>query len=177
VTRFGSNGQWYPLIALHVFGISTVTPALFSYVWSNAKSYIPPLSDQTLLIEAMGEFPKAFYKEELAVFEALPDPFTIYRGFAGRNRKSRSWTLSKETATWFSTRWNKPDPHVVSLKVQKSDVLFYSHVDGRNENEIILRTPRCARLKRKARKFTKAQAKAQSERMARLWAEHFHDQA
>lgn len=62
-------------------------------------------------------------KEELKIFNSLPDEFTIYRG-VGHKRKEKglSWTLSKDTAEWFMNRYEGKDNHILTAKVKKKIV-------------------------------------------------------
>lgn len=62
-------------------------------------------------------------KEELKIFNSLPDEFTIYRG-VGHKRKEKglSWTLSKDTAEWFMNRYEGKNNHVLTAKVKKKIV-------------------------------------------------------
>jgi hypothetical protein len=85
--------------------------------------------------------------EDRAVFESLPDSFTIYRGYQPRkNRDGFSWTLSKEVAEKLSN--NGKGTNLFDLRVQltggkvrqkivtKSEV--FALTNERDEQEIIL---------------------------------------
>lgn len=76
-------------------------------------------------------------KEELKVFNSLPDEFTIYRG-VGHKRKEKglSWTLNKDTAEWFMNRYEGKNNHVLTAKVKKENCLAY--FNSRGENEIVV---------------------------------------
>ncbi len=58
-------------------------------------------------------------KEELKIFNSLPDEFTIYRGVGHKRKKGLSWTLSKDTAEWFMNRYEGKNNHVLTAKVKR----------------------------------------------------------
>lgn len=78
-------------------------------------------------------------KEDYNVYAALPKEFTVYRGVAvGRNPDGLSWTRDKETAFWFSKRFDH-DAEIGYVKqaiTQKKNVLVY--FNSRNENELVI---------------------------------------
>lgn len=76
--------------------------------------------------------------DEYAIYENLPDEFTVYRGVAnGRVEKGLSWTRKKSEARWFSNRFNTPNKKGYILKgtIKKDKVLAY--FNRRDENEIV----------------------------------------
>jgi hypothetical protein len=74
--------------------------------------------------------------DERAVYAALPDTVTLYRGYNHRNARSFSYTLDYKQAYWFANRFGSVGK-VKTITVSKSDILGYK--DGRNEKEIVLR--------------------------------------
>lgn len=76
--------------------------------------------------------------EELKVFEALPDPVEIHRGYRGADWDGHSWTLSREKAEWFARRYEMiyGAGRVASGKVPRSGVVAY--LNDRQEDEIIV---------------------------------------
>jgi hypothetical protein len=84
---------------------------------------------------------------DAARLEALPECLTIYRGAIQEHAVGRCWTLSRNIAEFFATRFldinGEPDvsnPRIVmSRKVSKHQVLFYTN--ERQEQEIVLRAP------------------------------------
>lgn len=64
-------------------------------------------------------------EEEQAVYEALPDVITIYRGCSARYLLGASWSLDKDVASKFPTlsRYRVDDPVIVTARVKKQDVL------------------------------------------------------
>lgn len=80
-------------------------------------------------------------EEDKAYFDALPNEFTIYRGYATSDRKGKkglSWTTSKETAEFFANRFSpygEPKGKIARKKVKKEDVFGFTN--RRNEYEII----------------------------------------
>jgi hypothetical protein len=78
-------------------------------------------------------------------FEALPDTFTVYRGYVNfpndvfDNADGLSWTLDRNVAEFFASEM-MPDvvSNVVERIVEKSDVFAYVEKNGNNEKEIII---------------------------------------
>lgn len=82
-------------------------------------------------------------EEDYAIYEALPETFTIYRGVAvGRNPKGLSWTQNLKTAKWFAHRFDKEDKkgYIQVGIAEKKHVLAYFNT--RNEDEIVYNTPK-----------------------------------
>lgn len=84
-------------------------------------------------------------KQELKIYNSLPENITIYRGMTVAELESGdfgiSWTLSKECAEFFAFKYgrnfsteNKPKV-VHQLEVLKVEILAYFH--ERNEQEVI----------------------------------------
>ena len=75
-------------------------------------------------------------KDDLLVYNSLPDKITIYRGIQpNESAKGFSWSLSVDTAAWFAQRF-EPKGGVYSLTVNKKHVIAY--INTRNEKEIIV---------------------------------------
>lgn len=74
-------------------------------------------------------------REEYAVYDTLPESFTVYRGVTrGRNQKGMSWTRDLKKAEWFSGRFG--DGYVLEGTAEKKDVLAF--FGRRNEEEIVI---------------------------------------
>lgn len=74
-------------------------------------------------------------KEDLEVFNNLPDEFVVYRGVStGRNEKGLSYTRNKDKAEWFANRFGKG--YVIEKTIKKENVLAYFNT--RNEDEIVV---------------------------------------
>ena len=74
-------------------------------------------------------------REEYAVYDTLPESFTVYRGVTrGRNPKGMSWTRDLKKAEWFSGRFG--DGYVLEGTAEKKDVLAF--FGRRNEEEIVI---------------------------------------
>jgi hypothetical protein len=102
-------------------------------IWQNESTWVELLqSDRSGREEMMSD-------DERARFDALPDTFTVHRGFAydGRDR-ALSWSLSETRAEWFAGRFAKDDnePRVATGTVSKADALAF--LGARNEDEIII---------------------------------------
>lgn len=69
-------------------------------------------------------------------YKSLSDGLIVYRGIQHNAKKDGfSWTLSKEKAKWFASRFNNHGK-VIERKVQKKDIVAY--INDLNEQEIIL---------------------------------------
>lgn len=74
-------------------------------------------------------------KEDLDVYNNLPDEFIVYRGVSkGRNKKGLSYTRNKDKAEWFANRFGKG--YVIEKTIKKENVLAYFNT--RNEDEIVV---------------------------------------
>lgn len=82
-------------------------------------------------------------EEELALYENLPDTFTVYRGLSSlSNKKGISYTKSLDVAKFFANRF-KTDcftPIILKAEIHKKYALAY--FNGRNEDEIVVDYPR-----------------------------------
>lgn len=84
---------------------------------------------------------KLMTKDELSVYEKLPDTVTIYRGVTDlKGARGLSWTLNKDTAQWFSTRFHPQQSYVLYAKIPKQKIFAY--FGDRNEYEVVVDTTR-----------------------------------
>ena len=77
-------------------------------------------------------------KEDYQAFLALDDVVTVYRGVTSKNAqnvKALSWTLDRDTAEWFATRFGE-NGTVYEAQIQKQYI--YAYFSGRNESEVII---------------------------------------
>ena len=75
-------------------------------------------------------------QEEQSVFDKLPETITVYRGLQrNASTEALSWTLDKNVAEWFATRFNH-DGKVIEATIPKKHILAY--FDRRNESEVVL---------------------------------------
>ena len=77
-------------------------------------------------------------KQELNTLNNLDDTITIYRGvtsYNAKNIKALSWTLDKDIAKWFATRFNENGK---TYQAQIKKKYIYAYFDRRNESEIIV---------------------------------------
>lgn len=77
-------------------------------------------------------------QEELKIYNSLPNEITIYRGVEDNKKngvKALSWTLNKDKAKWFATRYE--DKGIMfTAKIKKEDVLAY--FNSRKEEEVVI---------------------------------------
>lgn len=82
--------------------------------------------------------------EDFSIYCTLGPRFKVYRGFRHMSfKKGFSWTLSKEKAQWFASRFGGTGK-VTSKVVPRYHILAY--LDGRGEQEILLRPDRVYKL-------------------------------
>jgi len=75
------------------------------------------------------------WDEQLA-YESLADTVTVYRGCqSGLNEDGISWTLKRDKAEWFATRFSE-DGIVLEKEVSKQDIVAV--FTGRNEFEAVI---------------------------------------
>jgi hypothetical protein len=82
-------------------------------------------------------------EEELAVYEHLPDTFTVYRGLSSlSNKRGISYTKSLDVAKFFANRFKTDGftPIILKAEIHKKYALAY--FNGRNEDEIVVDYPR-----------------------------------
>lgn len=72
-------------------------------------------------------------QEDICFMESLPSLVTIYR--SANSMSSLSWTISKDTAEWFSKRFSR-DGGIICREVPKNAIWAYTNERG--ENEVIL---------------------------------------
>lgn len=117
--------------------------------WSgfdNIGNHIDDLSDSPLfLIRGQEGVVKCemMTPEEFAVFEALPDVITVYRGCYKPNKWGLSWSLSKTVAEQFPTlnRYRQDgQPLLVTAQAMKKNIIAVKL--DRKESEIITWRPR-----------------------------------
>ena len=75
---------------------------------------------------------------EYKQFKNLEDVLTVYRGVTSYNSKSikvMSWTLSLDTAKWFSNRFGEKGT-VYKAHIRKQYV--FALLNGRNESEVVV---------------------------------------
>jgi hypothetical protein len=77
-------------------------------------------------------------EEDRGYLTRLPDNIRVYRGVnRASNQKGLSWTLDREKAKWFSTRFTsaKTKSRLIIAEVDKKHV--HAYLSGRSENEIV----------------------------------------
>ena len=112
-----------------------------NFVWttSEAPNSDPNLSRRELLALFRSVSPSLLMdKEELQVYEELPDLVTVYRGVTPYNAKmvkGLSWTLDRDTAEWFAHRY-RSHGQVYQAQIEKAHI--HAIFLGRNEAEVIV---------------------------------------
>lgn len=75
-------------------------------------------------------------KDERAVYDTLPDRFTVYRGLQSRAvKRGLSWTINLHKAEWFADRFRRKGV-ILTAKISKDRI--YAYKEGLGEAEIIL---------------------------------------
>lgn len=116
--------------------------AILSDIWMSSEN---PNDDANVSIdEAIQYFRRAKKRHlmtpsELDVFKSLPDKVTVYRGVSqGRNPLGLSYTLDKDKAKWFQSRYaDESHPgFLIERTIDRGSVLAY--FERRNESEIVV---------------------------------------
>lgn len=77
-------------------------------------------------------------ESQYEAFQQLEDTVTVYcevTSYNADNVKALSWTLNRETAEWFTHRFDE-DGTVHEVQIEKQHI--YAIFTGRNESEVIL---------------------------------------
>lgn len=83
--------------------------------------------------------------DEYQIYKDIPERIKVYRGLQKNAEVSAlSWTLDRNVAEWFATRFHNQDPKIAEGWINKSAVLAY--FDGRNEKEIVLDPKACKNI-------------------------------
>jgi hypothetical protein len=88
-------------------------------------------------------------KGEAKKLDHMPDEFEIYRGYSISNRwKGLSWTIKKDKALWFATRFKRPNEtaKLAYGTIKKEDVIAY--LESRQESEIVVFPGKIKNLKK-----------------------------
>lgn len=110
---------------------------ILSWIWSSTEF---PHQSGIMKINRLFKkiIPRLFMnKDDLEVFNNLPDKIKVYRGLQGSKSKIKalSWTLSLEKAKWFANRFSfKGD--VFEMEIDKKNI--YAYINSIGEKEIIL---------------------------------------
>lgn len=74
--------------------------------------------------------------DEQMAYDGLGETVTVYRGYQpGLNKDGISWTVNREKAEWFATRFGKKGK-VLEKQVSKRDIIAV--FTGRNEYEVVI---------------------------------------
>lgn len=109
------------------------------YIWKNSEYTNDGFvfsKKQLLSLFKRSTKEKLMDKDELEIFQGLPERITIYRGVTSINSKNIkvfSWTLSLKQAKWFASRFNDSVQKVFQAELPKDGVLAYFS----DEEEII----------------------------------------
>lgn len=111
---------------------------ILKYAWTSTE--FPHQSRITDLIDMFDRADQAKLMDgnDRQQFDALPEEIEVYRGLQdGRaKRNGLSWTVDRNVAIWFATRWKSPDARLCAGIILKSNVYMYN--DGRKEKEVVL---------------------------------------
>ena len=110
-----------------------------AWIRTEAPNNDPNLSKRDLLSLFKATDPALLMSEEdYQQFKDLDDVVTVYRGVTSmnaKNVKALSWTLDRDTAEWFATRFGE-NGIVYEAQIQKQYI--YAYFSGRNESEVIV---------------------------------------
>lgn len=86
--------------------------------------------------EVLSEVGISMEADDLEKFQAMPEELTIYRGCTPEGEEGYSWSLARDKAEWFATRFSRDEPQLMEAKVNKGQVIAY--LSGRGEEEIVV---------------------------------------
>ncbi len=140
--------RWRALASILPKVTHEAVPVLFRDVWMDSEDIWRERRLVKRVLSLIHERDRAalFTKADKRLFDALPDPLTIYRGAKKWNQAGMSWTLDIYRAVRFAIHTNQDgeecllppsDVGIVMKKIiRKSAVLFYTN--ERHEDEIVL---------------------------------------
>ena len=156
--RFGieeiTNAHWYSMIANIWLMAESPSKHFLDSVYPFMRPSPYYAEEDPVVICRNSDMNFMMSNDELEVFNNLPDKFKVYRGITESDTENIaydegiSWTLSKEKAKWFSTRFAKnKKSKVLELEVHKNTPYpakkgdkpkAVAYLNGREEKEIIV---------------------------------------
>ena len=156
--RFGieeiTNAHWYSMIANIWLMAESPSKHFLDSVYPFMRPSPYYAEEDPVVICRNSDMNFMMSNDELEVFNNLPDKFKVYRGITESDTENIaydegiSWTLSKEEAKWFSTRFAKnKKSKVLELEVHKNTPYpakkgdkpkAVAYLNGREEKEIIV---------------------------------------
>ena len=156
--RFGieeiTNAHWYSMIANIWLMAESPSKHFLDSVYPFMRPSPYYAEENPVVICRNSDMNFMMSNDELEVFNNLPDKFKVYRGITESDTENIaydegiSWTLSKEKAKWFSTRFAKnKKSKVLELEVHKNTPYpakkgdkpkAVAYLNGREEKEIIV---------------------------------------
>ena len=156
--RFGieeiTNAHWYSMIANIWLMAESPSKHFLDSVYPFMRPSPYYAEEDPVVICRNSDMNFMMSNDELEVFNNLPDKFKVYRGITESDTENIaydegiSWTLSKEKAKWFSTRFAKnKKSKVLELEVHKNTPYpakkgdkpkAVAYLNDREEQEIIV---------------------------------------
>ena len=156
--RFGieeiTNAHWYSMIANIWLMAESPSKHFLDSVYPFMRPSPYYAEENPVVICRNSDMNFMMSNDELEVFNNLPDKFKVYRGITESDTENIaydegiSWTLSKEKAKWFSTRFAKnKKSKVLELEVHKNTPYpakkgdkpkAVAYLNDREEQEIIV---------------------------------------
>lgn len=96
-------------------------------IWQNREEWDEMLTDLREKKKTLGES-----------LSKLPETVTVYRGANQKNKQGLSWSLDKEKAKWFSTRFQRPGERALVVKAKVSKDQIAGYITSRGESEIVI---------------------------------------
>ena len=141
-------------------GIASLLPAVGD-VWQDSESVYADGEDWDwiwlrVIRTRQGKPRKTAYRvmrpAERAVFDALPQELTIYRGYIGEDGEyGLSWSLKRDRAEWFARRYPTMDCErfIATMTISKSEAIaFFEREDEIVINNLYFDIGRRARIER-----------------------------
>ena len=111
--------------------------SLLASIWTDTENAWQNLDEwRKLFNSSRPKRQRLMDRDEVLAYDSLPDTVKIYRGCQkGINEDGISWTLKRDKAEWFATRFSK-DGLVLEKEIQKKDIIAV--FTNRNEFEVIV---------------------------------------
>lgn len=109
-----------------------------SYVWADSENVWQEMDFWVAVFELTGEEEAKIFmdRDEYLFLQQLHFPRKVWRGAREHNKRGLSWTLDRDKAEWFASRFMQQG-EVIERTVERRDVFAY--MNGRGEQEIILK--------------------------------------
>lgn len=81
--------------------------------------------------------PLLMSRRERKFLSGLPQKFVVYRGQVKKSHSGMSWTLDRDKAEWFASRYQRSNPSLLVKGIADKQFVI-AYMEDRNESEIVI---------------------------------------